>query len=65
MENTLRLYDTLIQVLSQHRNWLDVRLSWPKKPSAQGSAGQPEQPKGVIYPERRVFERMCIFGQHR
>ena len=32
MENTLRLYDTLIQVLSQHRNWLDVRhlqtLAW-------------------------------------
>ena len=32
MENTLRLYDTLIQVLSQHRNWLDARhlqtLAW-------------------------------------
>lgn len=32
MENTLRLYDTLIQVLSQHREWLDVRhrktLAW-------------------------------------
>lgn len=32
MENTLRLYDTLVQVLSQHRNWLDVRhlktLAW-------------------------------------
>ena len=25
MENTLRLYDTLVQVLSQHRKWLDVR----------------------------------------
>ena len=32
MENTLRLYHTLVGVLSQHRNWLDVRhlktLSW-------------------------------------
>ena len=32
MENTLRLYDTLVQVLSQHRKWLDVRhlktLAW-------------------------------------
>ena len=32
MENTLRLYDTLVQVLSQHRQWLDVRhlktLAW-------------------------------------
>ena len=32
MENTLRLYDTLVLVLSQHRNWLDVRhlktLAW-------------------------------------
>jgi hypothetical protein len=32
MENTLRLYDTLVQVLSQHRNWLDIRhlktLAW-------------------------------------
>ena len=32
MENALRLYDTLVQVLSQHRNWLDVRhlktLAW-------------------------------------
>jgi hypothetical protein len=25
MENTPRLYDILVQVLSQHRNWLDVR----------------------------------------
>ena len=25
MENTSRLYETLIQVLGQHRNWLDVR----------------------------------------
>jgi hypothetical protein len=40
-------------------------LSWPKRPSAQGSAGPSEQPKGVIHPEWRVFERMCIFGQHR
>jgi len=32
MENTLRLYDTLVLVLSQHRNWLDIRhlktLAW-------------------------------------
>jgi hypothetical protein len=32
MENTPRLYDTLVQVLSQHREWLDVRhrqtLAW-------------------------------------
>jgi hypothetical protein len=32
MENTPRLYDILVQVLSQHRNWLDVRhlktLAW-------------------------------------
>lgn len=32
MENTLRLYYTLVQVLSQHRKWLDVRhmrtLAW-------------------------------------
>lgn len=32
MENTPRLYDTLVSVLSQHRNWLDVRhvktLAW-------------------------------------
>jgi hypothetical protein len=32
MENTPRLYDTLVQVLSQHRQWLDVRhlktLAW-------------------------------------
>jgi hypothetical protein len=32
MENTLRFYHTLIQVLRQHRNWLDVRhlktLAW-------------------------------------
>lgn len=32
MENTPRLYHTLIQVLRQHRNWLDVRhiktLAW-------------------------------------
>lgn len=32
MENTPRLYDTLVQVLSQHRKWLDVRhlktLAW-------------------------------------
>ena len=25
MENTPRLCDTLIQILSQHRKWLDVR----------------------------------------
>jgi hypothetical protein len=45
--------------------WGVFTLSWPKKPSAQGSARQPESPKGVIHPERRVFERMCIFGQHK
>ena len=32
MENTLRLYHTLVAVLSQHRNWLDLRhlktLAW-------------------------------------
>jgi hypothetical protein len=32
MENTPRLYDTLVQMLSQHRKWLDVRhrqtLAW-------------------------------------
>lgn len=32
MENTPRLYDTLVAVLSQHRNWLDLRhlqtLAW-------------------------------------
>ena len=32
MENTPRLYDTLVFVLSQHRNWLDIRhlrtLAW-------------------------------------
>lgn len=32
MENTPRLYDTLVQMLSQHRQWLDVRhlktLAW-------------------------------------
>jgi hypothetical protein len=32
MENTLRLYHTLVQVLSQHENWLDARhlktLAW-------------------------------------
>ena len=32
MENTPRLYDTLVSVLSQHRNWLDLRhlktLAW-------------------------------------
>ena len=32
MENTPRLYDTLVLVLSQHRNWLDIRhlktLAW-------------------------------------
>ena len=32
MENTSRLYDTLVQVLSQHQNWQDVRhlktLAW-------------------------------------
>ena len=32
MENTPRLYDTLVTVLSQHRNWLDLRhlktLAW-------------------------------------
>jgi len=32
MENTPRLHDTLVQVLGQHRNWLDVRhlktLAW-------------------------------------
>mgnify|MGYP001570928398 CR=1 FL=1 len=32
MENTPRLYDALVQVLSQHREWLDVRhmktLAW-------------------------------------
>ena len=32
MENTLRLYITLVRVLSQHRNWLDIRhlkaLAW-------------------------------------
>lgn len=32
MENTLRLYHTLVQVLRKHRNWLDVRhlktLAW-------------------------------------
>ena len=39
-------------------------LSWPKKPSAHGSAGQPEQPKQVVHSEQRVFERMCIFGQY-
>ena len=25
MEGTPRLYDTLVQVLSQHQNWLDFR----------------------------------------
>lgn len=32
MENTPRLYDTLVAILCQHRNWLDVRhvktLAW-------------------------------------
>ena len=32
MENTLHLYDTLVQVLSQHRNWPDIwhlkTLAW-------------------------------------
>ncbi len=32
MENTPRLYNTLLQMLSQHRKWLDVRhlktLAW-------------------------------------
>jgi hypothetical protein len=32
MENTPRLYDTLVMILSQHRNWLDLRhlqtLAW-------------------------------------
>ena len=32
MENTPYLYDTLVQVLRQHRNWLDLRhrktLAW-------------------------------------
>ena len=32
MENTPRLYDTLVEVLRQHRKWLDVRhlktLAW-------------------------------------
>ena len=32
MENTPYLYDTLVQVLRQHRNWLDFRhlktLAW-------------------------------------
>jgi hypothetical protein len=32
MENTLRLYHTLVRVLCQHRNWLDIRhlktLAW-------------------------------------
>ncbi len=32
MENPLRLYDTLVQVLGQHENWLDKRhlktLAW-------------------------------------
>ncbi len=32
MEGTPRLYDTLVQVLSQHRNWVDLRhlktLAW-------------------------------------
>jgi hypothetical protein len=32
MERTPRLYDTLVHVLSQHRNWLDRRhlktLAW-------------------------------------
>ena len=32
MENTFYLYDTLVQVLRQHRNWLDLRhlktLAW-------------------------------------
>jgi hypothetical protein len=32
MENTPYLYDTLLQVLRQHRNWLDLRhlktLAW-------------------------------------
>ena len=39
-------------------------LSWPIKLSAQGSVGQPKQPKGVIHPGQRVFERMYSFGQH-
>ena len=25
MENPLRLYHTLVQVLCKHRNWLDIR----------------------------------------
>ena len=31
MEGTPRLYDTLVQVLSQHQNWLDFAISrpWP------------------------------------
>ena len=32
MENPLRLYHTLVQVLRKHRNWLDIRqlktLAW-------------------------------------
>jgi hypothetical protein len=38
-------------------------LSWPAMPSAQVSAGEPEEPTGVTHPERQVFERMCAFGQ--
>jgi hypothetical protein len=34
----------------------NAQLSWPKNPSAQGSAGQPRWPKGVTRPEQRVFE---------
>ncbi len=32
MEGTPRLYDTLVQILSQHQNWVDLRhlktLAW-------------------------------------
>jgi hypothetical protein len=36
-----------------------------KMSSTQGSARQPEKPKRIVHPERWVFKRMCVSGQHR
>jgi len=29
MDGTPRLYNTLVQVFSQHQNWVDLRISRP------------------------------------
>ena len=69
MENTPYLYDTLVQMLCQHRNWLDLRhlktLAWMMVGLIHSSsislcAWAPFVVRRVVYPNSAaIVSRLC------